>query len=348
MALLSDISPSSVQAALKTLRASGLALQTLNHSIAHIKSFTRWLRMDGRVREGPIGHLSKFNVKTDRRHDRGVLSHKELTSLLEAARISRPFRGLTGEDRIILDLVAAYTGLRASELASLTPSNFDLDAKVVRVQAGYTKNGEDADLPLRPDLVALLEPYLAARPAARPVWPGTWFEKAAKMLQADLEAAGVPYVDQDGLFRDFHSLRHRFGTDLAAANVSPKVEQALMRHSTITLTLDTYTHINREDVVSGLGKLPPIPSLFAVPASGEERPEAKGTAHISGGFAAYLPCAGDADWHFVAETVSTPSVSTPPATGPNPFVPTEFGVAWQGLSAVHPTGLEPVTLSSED
>lgn len=58
------------------------------------------------------------------------------------------------------------------------------------------------------------------------------------MLRADLQAAKVPYIDAEGRHRDFHSLRHRFGSELAAANITPRVAQALMRHSTITLTMD--------------------------------------------------------------------------------------------------------------
>lgn len=48
--------------------------------------------------------------------------------------------------------------------------------------------------------------------------------------------AGVPY-------RCFHSLRHTHATILLAANVNPKVVQIRLGHSTISTTLDIYSHL---------------------------------------------------------------------------------------------------------
>lgn len=40
------------------------------------------------------------------------------------------------------------------------------------------------------------------------------------------------------------------------ANVPPKVAQTLARHSTISLTMDRYTHLGIDDLVAGLKRLP--------------------------------------------------------------------------------------------
>jgi integrase len=42
---------------------------------------------------------------------------------------------------------------------------------------------------------------------------------------------------------DFHSLRHTCGAWLAMNGAHPKAVQSVMRHSTITLTMDTYGHM---------------------------------------------------------------------------------------------------------
>ena len=52
---------------------------------------------------------------------------------------------------------------------------------------------------------------------------------------------------------DFHALRQGFITHLVMANVPPKVAQALARHSTITLTMVRYPHL--DDLVEAVGKL---------------------------------------------------------------------------------------------
>ena len=62
------------------------------------------------------------------------------------------------------------------------------------------------------------------------------------MIRRDLDEAGIPYRDDAGRVADFHSLRHTFITNLARGGVHPKVAQALARHSTITLTMDRYSH----------------------------------------------------------------------------------------------------------
>ena len=39
-------------------------------------------------------------------------------------------------------------------------------------------------------------------------------------------------------------------------NVPPRVAQTLARHSTISLTMDRYTHLGTADLVAGLKRLP--------------------------------------------------------------------------------------------
>jgi integrase len=68
------------------------------------------------------------------------LTADELAKLVHATETSRKtLCGFTPTDRAMLSALAAYTGLRASELASLVPSSFDLDAKTVSVGAAYSK-----------------------------------------------------------------------------------------------------------------------------------------------------------------------------------------------------------------
>lgn len=58
-------------------------------------------------------------------------------------------------------------------------------------------------------------------------------------------AAGVPYETAAGDL-DFHALRQSYIThgSLIRSGANPKVVQMLARHSTITLTLDRYTHVD--------------------------------------------------------------------------------------------------------
>ncbi len=64
-------------------------------------------------------------------------------------------------------------------------------------------------------------------------------EERLRREQGDFLAA----TNHEGERFDFHSLRHTCGAWLAMAGEHPKVIQTLMRHSSITLTMDTYGHL---------------------------------------------------------------------------------------------------------
>ena len=144
-ARLSDIATERVQAALATFRDSGRSAQTCNHYRACVRAFARWGRRTGRLREYPLDGLSGFNVKEDRRHDRRTLSLDELTRLIEVAERGPDFQAMTGPVRALCYRLAASTGLRYSEIASIRPASFDWKAPSVTVPAAYTKNGEPGD-----------------------------------------------------------------------------------------------------------------------------------------------------------------------------------------------------------
>ena len=162
-------------------------------------------------------------------------------------------------------------GLRASELASLTPASFALsESPTVRCRAAYTKNGQDALLPLPPSLVAPLRAFLADKRDDKPVWGKEWPKHAARTIRKDEQDAGVAYKTADG-FADFHSLRHLFITSLFRVGVHPRTAQVLARHSTIVLTMAIYTKPGNE-AVEAVGRLPScVPACVPVLSDGINR-----------------------------------------------------------------------------
>ena len=259
-----DISATRVQDSLKDLQDKGRGLRTVNFYMKAAKQFIRWLVRERRLVENPLIHLTTLNAETEVRHGRRALSVNELRLILTSALGSKVnFRGLTGQDRHYLYLTAMSTGLRVSELASLTPGSFDLkgDRPTVTVMAAYTKNRKMAVQPLPDDVATALAVYLRAKSQSQLVWPGTWIEKAAKMLRIDLEAAKVPYVTEgpNGReFADFHSLRHSYVSLVVASGATVKVAQSLARHATVTLTLGRYAHIGLHDGAAAVDAMPKL------------------------------------------------------------------------------------------
>ena len=102
--------------------------------------------------ETPFRPLAKLNEELDTRHERRPLTAEEFDRLLTAAHQSEPIRGLSGPDRVMLYITAAYTGLRASELASLTAASVALasDPPAFTVDARYSKRKRKDTVPLHP------------------------------------------------------------------------------------------------------------------------------------------------------------------------------------------------------
>jgi integrase len=261
----SDLTPGRVlQFLARQRRSPRFGSTTANHYIGSAKAFTRWLTVTERVeRVDYLAPLSRESDETDRRHIRRVLSPADFDRLIVTTQRGPDRWKLTGPERALLYLLAATTGLRASELASLTPSSFRWDTKppTVTVEAAYSKRRRRDTIPLHSGLVKALRVMIDGIPVRSHVWPDRkrtkvqgWSYNGARMLSQDLEDAGIPVKDERGHVYDFHSLRSQFIADMDAAGVSLSRMQKLARHSTPALT-SHYTRQNVEQLGAEVEKL---------------------------------------------------------------------------------------------
>ncbi len=274
-----DLTVDRVFAYLAGRRADGLSIESANHYIRRIKQFASWIVTTGRANTSPLASLHTMNARTDRRHDRRPLTHDELRRLLITASEGPERFGMTGPERMMLYRVAAEIGLRAKELRSLTWASFDFaaDPPTVIVGAAYSKHRRDDTLPLRPATAQLMAEWRDSSAAAVPeaaVFHMPHPSNVSRMLRKDLQDARIEYRDDAGCVADFHALRHTFITNLARGGVHPKVAQALARHSTITLTMDRYTHTVIGEQAEALRALPDLPNP---PGLGEKRTALRAT-----------------------------------------------------------------------
>jgi integrase len=75
-------------------------------------------------------------------------------------------------------------------------------------------------------------PLVFTTPIGTPLDPSN----VLKQFQATLKAAGLPKLR-------FHDLRHSCATLLLAQGVSPRAIMEILGHSTITITMNTYTKV---------------------------------------------------------------------------------------------------------
>ncbi len=257
---------------LRSRKKRPIGLRSFNKRLKACKSFGAWLVKERRLPTNPLAHCAPVNERVDPRHKRRALTQEEVSQLLQAAERGHEIEGLTGPDRAILYRVALGTGLRRSELASLTPQSFDLspttrDANpAVIVLAAYTKNRKPARQEITRDLADALRAYLANKPKRRELW--TLPQDTAEMFRVDLANAGIPYENESGEFVDFHALRHTYITFLAAARFPMVVVREMARHQSVTTT-ERYAHVRyidrarALDALAGLGGLANTPERAA-------------------------------------------------------------------------------------
>ena len=161
-----DLAYDRVEAYLGNSRRNGMSIQTSNHYVRAIKEFSRWLVRSKRTAQDALAELRILDAKADRRHERRPLTEDEFARLVDAAFAGSEIEGVSGIDRAMMYVLAAWTGYRRAELASLTLRSFDFEntPATVTIKAAYAKNRREDRTPLHPELVEQLRGWIAAKP----------------------------------------------------------------------------------------------------------------------------------------------------------------------------------------
>lgn len=136
---------------------------------------------------------------------------------------------------------------RSRRTVHLTSLAVDALAEQARLQA---RRNETAPTAARSGLVF-------TNLSGGPIEPGTVNANLSRLL-AD---AGLPRIR-------VHDLRHTTATTLLEAGVHPKVVQDLLGHSTIAITLDTYSHVAPTLHIQAVGELQRLLASASVTVSG--------------------------------------------------------------------------------
>jgi integrase len=181
-----------------------------------------------------------------------------LDSLLPAA--DPPYKG---ERLHALYQVAAYCGLRRSELAGLAWADLDLDRRRVHVRQAQvddtldsTKSEEsDRQVPIDPGTVTVLTAWRKAQLAERLAWGPAWTDSGRVFTREDGTPLRPAWISQrfgaltaraDLPPLRFHDLRHGTATMMLAAGQPIKVISDILGHATSAFTADVYTEVAEE------------------------------------------------------------------------------------------------------
>ncbi|MEQ9379335.1 MAG: hypothetical protein RJP95_00615, partial [Pirellulales bacterium] len=151
---IGDVKGAKVAKAMAMLRKKGLSPRTVNHHRQALQQLFNWMVKEHRCPSNPISNVEEFNVEIDRRRVRRAATTKELSRLFKETANSACHHGLDGPDRAMLYFMAAFTGLRRGELASVTKRSLYFSEKgaTITIDASYRKRRRRDVLPLHPDL----------------------------------------------------------------------------------------------------------------------------------------------------------------------------------------------------
>lgn len=144
--------------------------------------------------------------------------------------------------------VAAFTGLRLSEIRGLRWRDFDgttlhIQRAVWRTHVNQPKTMEsEAGVPVLPVLQKLLVEYRNKMNGQPDDYIFAGERRGAPLNLANLARRGIiPALKQRGLkWKGWHSFRRSLASNLYSLGISPKVIAAILRHSDISMTLAYY------------------------------------------------------------------------------------------------------------
>ncbi len=186
---------------------------------------------------------------------RVALTAAQAKRLLEVARDDRLYA---------LYVLAITTGMRQGELLCIMWEDLDLDQRTLHVSRAVQSLQHKGLMITEPKtaksrrtikLTVYAVETLRARGSKEKglvfaTSHGTPFSarNLGHYFHALCEQAGIPKIP-------FHSLRHTFASLLLSQNVHPKVVQEMLGHSTISMTLDTYSHMIPDMQDQAAGKM---------------------------------------------------------------------------------------------
>ncbi len=225
---------------MEEMRAASLSFRSITRMLSTIRTFFKFLAMEGIVHHDPFAHIvsPKQEVRLPK-----ILSILEVMSLLNLPKGDTPI-GI--RDDTMIELLYA-TGLRVSELISLSMAS-------IQFEAGYLitcgKGDKERIVPTSFQSLAKIKNYLiTARPRLlKKAVCDTLFvsQQGAGMTRQCFWNLLQRYGQLAGISQKItpHTLRHSFATHLLAGGADLRSVQMMLGHADISTT-QIYTHLDR-------------------------------------------------------------------------------------------------------
>lgn len=245
--LLSEILPVDIQEIYSNLSESGIAPSTLQRLHAVLRGLFKKAKGNELVRRNIMDDVSRPRAPLP---EIKFLSPDEIQVFLEKSK---------GENIEIAVWIAAYTGMRLSEIRALSWDDVDLESGYISVRRSLyaTKDGWELNDPKTKSGVRTLPiptPLLNKLTEYKTTWKeNPWnlilIGKHGRPIPTSSISLGMKRIrEKTGYEITFHGLRHSLASMLVSANVGVTDVAAYLGHSDPTITLKRYSHAKKDSL----------------------------------------------------------------------------------------------------
>ena len=176
---------------------------------------------------------------------------------------------LSPKQRVFLDIMH-HTGLRKGEALALKKEDIDVFKKVIKINKSLYYKENDAfikepksragyrNVPIPNALIKELGVYIQNlnTDILFPMNSGNYMTKSSfrKFWDSIISCLGEQMEEKPSGITP-HIFRHTYATNLYRSGIDEKKAQYFLGHSSIQMTMDVYTHLDKQEVTNEIGKL---------------------------------------------------------------------------------------------
>lgn len=227
---------------LEWLNERGVSPRTQARTISGIKSFYKYLLIEGKITSDPTALLESPKIG---RKLPDILSMEEIDSLIDAVDLEKP----EGQRNKAMLETLYSCGLRVSELVNLKLTNLYFDEGYVKIEG---KADKERLVPVSNRAVDEINKYLNGYRKSLKIHKESenilFLNRRGKKLSRVMVFTIIKNLaDKVGLEKKIspHTFRHSFATHLINGGADLRAVQEMLGHESI-LTTEIYTHLDRD------------------------------------------------------------------------------------------------------
>lgn len=238
---LSQVTLDDLEAFVASLYDTDVAVATRSRIVSGVKTFFKFLRLEGYIDENPAIMLEKPAVG---RHLPQVLTVDEIDAMIAAIDTNSPE---AQRDRAIIETLYGC-GLRVSELTNMTLNHVFLDDRYMIVEG---KGDKQRLVPMNDVTADEISSYMNGYRRGLNIKPGHEIflflnRRGARLTRMRIFQIIRHLAEMAGIDKEIspHTLRHTFATHLLEGGANLRAIQMMLGHDSIATT-EIYLHMDR-------------------------------------------------------------------------------------------------------